>query len=102
MPDVQNVALGNHPIQIPSGITYDHQEYHLIFSPHCRVPRHSEAVHQGGHQDAAAGLAALVRRLLPVHGPGGAAPGQGQAGVPGSQHRVRSHVYSSSYINEKA
>ena len=51
-----------------------------------RIPRDLEAVHQGGDQDPAPGLAALVRGLLPVHGEGGGAPSQGQAGVPRAEH----------------
>ena len=87
MPDVQNVALGNHPIQIPSGNNrYTALLRNLLTLLRDRVPRDPEAVHQGGDQDPAPGLAALVRGLLPVHGEGGGAPGQGQAGVPRAQH----------------
>ena len=85
MPDVQNVALGNHPIQIPSG----NNSYNILQSIDIslnRVPRHPEAVHQGGDQDPAPGPPALVRCLLPVHGEGGGAPGQGQARVPSAEH----------------
>ena len=72
MPDVQNVALGNHPIQIPSG---NYTNY--LTPPDCchyllrgRVPGHPEAVHQGSHQDTAQGPPAVVGSLLQVLGQG--------------------------------
>ena len=69
MPDMQNVALGNHPIQIPSG-NQDTAVTSLTLTRHRRVPRHPEAVHQGGHPHPAPGPPALVSCVLPLHGAG--------------------------------
>ena len=64
--NISSVALGNHPIQIPSGertVEIAKLKIDLLVT---RVPWYSEAVHQGCHQDPAQRSPPLVCGILQV------------------------------------